>query len=123
MNCCGKFQASDGFCYDHSTCPGGYHTCSPWAQGKYCSHDTPTCVGHVVEGWLLVADIAANMAMMMFTGGAGNAAKAAVSAGAKAMVKAGTKAAARAAAKKAGKMIAKNLKSSLKKHFKKAAKE
>merc|ERR1719219_3024460 len=93
MNCCGATQASDGWCYaDHghyrtiqgsNVCPPNKWTCSRWGvvPGDLCADSTSTCLGEIVSAWLMVADIVANMLMMVFTGGASAGVKAAASAG------------------------------------------
>jgi len=138
MGCCGCTQASDSWCYaDHGSCPTisgrdvcppNKWTCSRWGivPGDLCADSTSTCATEIVSAWLMVADIVANMLMMVFTGGAGNAAKAAATAG-KNTLRSASKSVARKSLmtsmkttlRNAGQSYMwKNLKSNLKDHFK-----
>jgi len=126
-DCCGDTQI-DFYCYkDSEVCPPKMVSCSPWGRGEYCDlYKSGECTKKTFEGWVMVLDIVANVAAMMFTGGASTAAKAAIKTGAKAVAKATGKAALRAAAKAAwrvGKQVAKNMKQNLAKHFRRVGRQ
>lgn len=128
LGCCGSERKEGFYCYEEAqVCPPRMVTCSPWGGGRYCDlWKSGECTMKTIEGWVMVLDICANVAAMMFSGGASTAAKAAIKTGAKAVGKASGKAAMRAAARaawKVGKQVAKNMKQNLLKHFRRVGKE
>jgi hypothetical protein len=138
MGCCGCTQASDSWCYaDHGSCPTisgrdvcppNKWTCSRWGvvPGDLCADSTSTCLGEIVSAWLMVADIVANMLMMVFTGGASAGVKAAANAGknslrgaAKGVARKTLMTSMKTTLKNAGQSYMwRNLKSNMKDHFK-----
>jgi len=148
--CCGCTQAIDNYCYaDHGTCrtidgrdvcPPDKWTCARWKvipfaswfkAGDICADTTSNCAMEIATIGINALDIVANIALMCFTGGAGNVVKVGIKSGSKALLKVG-KGAGRKALATAFKTAFKNgvktaiwanVKSNLKKHFKKLPKE
>lgn len=91
INCCGGFQATDGWCYDDNgddphlegsnVCPPGKHTCVRWGSGDSCATDTGTCAEAIINAGLTVLNVITNVLLLVFTGGTGNAARVATTAG------------------------------------------
>jgi len=118
--------SSEPKCFDDAVvCPPKMGTCAPFGKGNYCTLQRTDgvfspCAEKTIEAFTLIADIAMNIAAMMFTGGASTAAKAAIKTGAEAVAKVSGKAAMRAAAKASwsvGKHLLTNMKKNIIKHF------
>jgi len=100
INCCGAFQASDGWCYaDHgkypyidgdNVCPINKWTCSRFGfvPGELCAKTTGDCTNAVLQAWTKIGEIVLNVLSALFTDGASLEIKAADSA-----IKAGARAA------------------------------
>merc|ERR1719244_1522070 len=94
IDCCGAFQASDGWCYaDHGkypyidgdhVCPINKWTCSRtgFVAGELCSKTTSACADAIVETWIHIGEIIINFLAALFTDGASLEAETAVKAGA-----------------------------------------
>jgi len=127
-DCCGKVQIGWD-CYSKDRCPPGMSTCG--LLRDFCDKSgSGVCTEKDIGFVISLVDIAANIAMLAFTGPAAGAVKTAVTTGAKAIAKQVAKGAVRgamraaaSAAAKLAKAIAKNLASNLRKHLKKAGKE
>lgn len=116
---CKKGQAYDaGLCY--TPCKDQYHGVGPvcWQDcpstqpvdcGAGCATSKKHCAQKTTAQVLAPLEVAANVAMAVTTGGAGNAAVSAAKASAKTAVKTGEKAAARAAVKNSVKVAAREM--------------
>merc|ERR1719361_1497011 len=102
-----------------------------FTSADLCASDTTTCAMEIATLGMNIVDIIANVALMCFTGGAGNVLKAGVKAGSKALLAAGKNMGRQMLAKTIStafingvkKAIWANVKSNLRRHFKKMKKE
>jgi len=118
-NCNAGQERDAGLCYPR--CNGGYTGIGPvcWAQkcpsqfpvncGASCAKSRSACISSVANQVLAPVDVVANIAGLVLTGGAANAAKSAATTGAKVAAKAATRAAIKAKLKAQARAMGKEL--------------